>query len=76
MTMEYVNRKSLFACAYKRGLAGPNEIQNGGQIQNDYIQTSCTEEYNLDTCKCRRVLLSLRSPEQSWSVRYSSPENG
>ena len=37
-----VRRKSLFACAYKRGVAGPNEIQNGGQIQNDYIQTSCT----------------------------------
>ena len=32
----------MFACAYKRGVAGPNEIQNGGQIQNDYIQTSCT----------------------------------
>ena len=27
----------MFACAYKRGVAGPNEIKNGGQIQNDYI---------------------------------------
>ena len=25
----------MFACAYKRGVAGPNEIQNDGQIQND-----------------------------------------
>ena len=23
----------MFACAYKSGVAGPNEIQNGGQIQ-------------------------------------------
>ena len=23
----------MFACAYKRGVAGPNEVQNGGQIQ-------------------------------------------
>ena len=26
----------------KGGMAGANEIQNGGQIQNGYIQTSCT----------------------------------
>ena len=26
----------MFACAYKRVVAGPNEIQNGRQIQNDY----------------------------------------
>ena len=25
-----VHHKSSFACAYKRGVAGPNEIQNGG----------------------------------------------
>ena len=32
-----VHRKSLFACAYKRGVAGPNEIQDGGQIQIEAI---------------------------------------
>ena len=28
-------RKSSFACAYKRRVSGPNEIQNDGQIQNE-----------------------------------------
>ena len=36
MTMECSSKIVEFACAYKRRVAGPNEIQNGGQIQNDY----------------------------------------
>ena len=36
VTMECSSEVVVFACAYKRGVAGPNEIQNGGQIQNDY----------------------------------------
>ena len=35
MTME-CSSEIVVECAYKRELAGPNEIQNGGQIQNDY----------------------------------------
>ena len=31
--MECSSEVVVFACAYKRGVAGPNEIQNGGQIQ-------------------------------------------
>ena len=30
----------MFAYAYKKGVAGPNEIPNGGQIQNDYYKPS------------------------------------
>ena len=35
-TMKCSSEVVVFACAYKRGVAGPNKIQNGGQIQNDY----------------------------------------
>ena len=31
--MECSSEVVVFACAYKMGVAGPNEIQNGGQIQ-------------------------------------------
>ena len=33
VTMECSSEVVVFACAYKRGVARPNEIQNGGQIQ-------------------------------------------
>ena len=39
VTMECSSEVVVFACAYKRGVAGPNEIQNGGQIQTK--TTSC-----------------------------------
>ena len=32
-----VHQKLSFACAYKKGVVGPNEIQKGGQIQNDVV---------------------------------------
>ena len=47
VTMECSTEVVLFACAYKRGVDGPNEIQNGGQIQNDYIQFFCTTSHRI-----------------------------
>ena len=39
--MECSTEVVVFVCAYKRGVAVPNEIQNDGHIQKR-LQTSCT----------------------------------
>ena len=33
VTMECSSEVVVFACVYKRGVAGPNEIQNGGKFK-------------------------------------------
>ena len=45
----------MFACAYKRGVAGPNEIQNGGQIQTKTNFLHYKPAYNGHNALAKRV---------------------
>ena len=45
----------MFASAYKRGVAGPNEIQNGGQIKKDNKLLALQPAYNERNALAKRV---------------------
>ena len=45
----------VFACAYKRGVARPNEIQNGGQIQTKRNFLHFKPVYNGHNALAKRV---------------------
>ena len=45
----------MFACAYKRGVAGTNKIQNGGQIQTKTNFLHYKPAYNGRNALAKRV---------------------
>ena len=54
VTME-CSSEVVFACAYKRGVAGPNVIQNGGQIQTTTNFLHYKPAYNGHNALAKRV---------------------
>ena len=71
--------EQLCACGYKRGVAGPNEMQQyGGRIQKGrktgeavYAKNTCTDNYGALYCKVRTLRLDF-----AWEAAIAVDQSG